>query len=214
MKITPGVAELVGAIIGDGHIYRKNRKYQIGLTGNSKTDKDYFERLKELISSEWKKEVKIKGYSNMNVIRIVFDSKSICEFLINDLQMFHGRGKCWNIIIPKKIYEDWNLVKNTIRGIADTDGSVFVSKKPGIEKYPCIEMTTTSEGLAIQLKELLNENGFKATLRLEKRKNPNPNALPSYKVALNGQKNLKKWIEEIGFTNPYKLARAVGYLRN
>ena len=31
---------------------------------------------------------------------------------------------------------------------------------------------------------------------------------------LNGKKNLKKWIEEIGFTNPYKLNRALNYLEN
>ena len=210
MEITPRTAELVGAIIGDGYIYRKNRKYQIGIVGNPITDKEYLEKLKKLILNEWKKEVKIKLRSG--ALRIVFNSKKICEFLIRDLNMFHGKGKCQNITIPQGIYKNWNLAKNAIRGIADTDGSVFVSKKPGIEKYPCIEITTTSKNLLNQLKELLINNGFRVTTRIEKRKNSNPNALPSYKLALNGKENLKKWIEKIGFSNPYKQGRALNYL--
>ena len=177
MIITQELAELIGAIIGDGHIYRKNRKYQIGLTGNPQTDKEYFERLKEFIAIEWKKEAKIKF--RQEAIRIVIDSKEICNFLIDKMGMTHGKGKCERVWIPKEIYDDWSLAKHTIRGIADTDGSVFVSKKPGIEKYPCIEITTTSKNLSNQLKTLMNQNGFRVTARIEKRRKPNPNALPS-----------------------------------
>ena len=210
VNLTPGIAELIGAIIGDGYIYRKNRKYQIGIVGNPNTDKEYLEKLKELIKKEWKKEVKIKLRSK--AIRIVFYSKEICKFLTNDMKIFYGKGKCQRIMIPRQIFEDRNLAKLTIRGIADTDGSVFVSKKPGVENYHCIEITTTSVNLANQIKDLLNQNNFKVTSRLEKRKNINPNALPSYKVTLNGKENLKKWIGEIGFSNHYKYNRAIEYL--
>ena len=34
MMLTEGIAELIGVIIGDGYIYRKNRKYQIGIVGS------------------------------------------------------------------------------------------------------------------------------------------------------------------------------------
>jgi hypothetical protein len=136
-----------------------------------------------------------------------------CDFLINQMKMFHGKCKGQHTTIPKEIFKDWNLAKHTIKGIADTDGSVFVSKKPGIEKYPCIEITTTSPNLAHQLKTLLNEKGFRAVLRLEKRIKINPNALHSYKISLYGKNNLKKWVEEIGFSNPYKHNRAISYLK-
>ena len=164
---------------------------------------------RKLIYEEWDKEVKIKF--RFRGLRMVFDSKRICEFLINDMKMFHGKGKCQNTKIPGEIYEDWNLAKYTIRGIADTDGSVFVSKKPGIEKYPSIEITTTSQNLANQLKQILVKRGFRVSLRENIRKQIN--ALKAYKIALYGKKNLKKWVEEIGFTNPYKLNRALDYLK-
>jgi len=210
MEITQGIAELVGAIIGDGHIYRKKRKYQIGITGNPITDKEYFDKLKKLIFKEWNKK-NIRMNVRAGGLRIVFDSKEICGFLINDLKMFHGKGKCNNIIIPQQIFDDWNLAKHSIRGIADTDGTVFVSKKPGVKKYPSIELVTTSKNLANQLKELLSNNGFRVTLREWIKKDWN--VLPVYRVCLYGQVNLKRWIDKIGFSNPYKQQRALSYLR-
>ncbi|GEM_PF-7017799 len=47
--------ELVGAIIGDGHIHAKHPKYYFGLTGNLKDDKEYFSRLAALIKAVWGK---------------------------------------------------------------------------------------------------------------------------------------------------------------
>jgi hypothetical protein len=210
MKITPKIAEIIGALIGDGYIYQNHHKYQIGLVGNPITDKNYFKKLKQLLLEEWKKEVKIKFRSGG--IRIVFNSKEICKFLIECLNLAHGKDKCQRVIIPEEIYKNWDLAKYAIRGIIDTDGSVFASKKPGIDKCPCIEITTTSKGLLGQLNKLLTERGFRVNTRLEKRIKRNPNALPSYKLSLNGKKNLQKWLEEIGFSNDYKLNRALSYL--
>jgi len=209
MKITEGIAELVGVIIGDGWIYRSHRKYQIGFVGNQETDKEYYDYLKDLIQAEWKKEAKIKFREGG--IRIVLDSKEICSFLINDLKLEHGEGKCERVTIPAEIYADWNLAKNTIRGIVDTDGSVFVAKKPGIEKYPSIEITTDSLKLAEQLRKILIEKGFRvASLWRYKSK---AGGRDTYKVPLNGKENIRKWIKEIGFSNPYKLNRAVSYIK-
>lgn len=207
MKITGGVAELIGALIGDGYIYKNKGKYQIGFVGSPKTDGKYFQYIKELILKEWKKEAKIKFRERG--LRIVINSKEICNFLINELSIPHGEGKCEKVFIPEIILNEWNLAKNTIRGIADTDGSVFVAKKPGIEKYPSIEITTDSKVLAEQLKKILMENGFRVAniwkyrSKLSKR--------TTYKIALNGKENIKKWVNGIGFSNPYKLERAINY---
>jgi len=153
MKLNSNLAEIIGILIGDGYIYRKNRKYQIGFVGHPLTDKELFEKLHFLILQEWKKDTKIKV--RQRGLRLVFNSKEICNFLINDLGIPFGEGKCEKVKIPKDILNNWNLLKHTIRGIMDTDGTVFVSKKPGIEKYPTMEITTTSPVLANQLKEAL-----------------------------------------------------------
>lgn len=208
-KINERVAEIVGIYIGDGYIYRGKGKYQIGFVGSPKTDVELFEKLKRLIKSEFNKNVKFK--IRAGGLRMVFRSREICNLLIKDLELPFGMGKCERVKIPDTIFNDWNLVKYTIRGIMDTDGSIFVSKKPGIEKYPSIEITTTSITLANQLKEILSKHGFRVTNireyfpRLGKRM--------SYKVALYGRINIKKWLKEIGFSNEYKRKRALDYIQ-
>lgn len=209
MGINSNIAEIVGILIGDGYIYRRNRKYQIGFVGSPKTDVELFGHLQKLILKEWNKETKIKVRAGG--LRLVFNSKEICDFLINDLSIPHGEGKCEKVTIPKIILEDWNLAKYTIRGIMDTDGTVFVSKKPGIEKYPTIEITTTSPILANQLRKILLNQGFRvANIRqslskLSKR--------VAYRVPLYGKSNLKMWLDKIGFSNKYKEQRAINYIQ-
>jgi len=209
MKISKELAELVGIIMGDGNIYRKYNKYRIGFVGDIVNDKLYFDYIKSLIEKEWKKEARI--FIGGRGIRIVINSKETCLMLINDLGLPFGEGKGEKVTIPKIIAKDWNLVRHTIRGIIDTDGSVFVSKKPRIEKYPCIEISTTSPKLAEQLKQILEERGFrvnkirKSMSKLSK--------LVTNRIVLNGKENLRKLVNEIGFSNPYKLERALSYLK-
>lgn len=209
MKITPNMAEIVGIYIGDGHIYKEKNKFQIGFTGNPITDLELFKRLKKLIWEEWKKEVKFKVRARG--LRMIFRSKQISDFLIKDLKLPYGRGKCKKVKIPEDIIKNWNLVKYSIRGIMDTDGTIFVSKKPRIEKYPTMEITTTSRILANQLRDLLSNQGFRiGKIRKTKSK---LNKLLAYRISLYGKKNIRKWLNEIGFSNKYKLERARSYIK-
>jgi len=209
MKISNELAELIGIIIGDGNIYRKNNKYRVGFTGDIVNDKEYFEYIKKLIKKEWNKDARI--FIGGRGLRIVINSKEVCNFLINELKLPYGEGKGEKVVVPEIIAQNWDIVRHTIRGIVDTDGSVFISKKPRIEKYPSIEITTTSQKLAVQLKEILEVRGFRVNkIRVVLSKN---SILPINRIALNGKVQLKKWKEEIGFSNPYKLERALSYLK-
>ena len=58
MNISKELAELVGIIIGDGHIYKNFNKYRIGFTGNIITDRLYFDYIKELIKKEWNRNLR------------------------------------------------------------------------------------------------------------------------------------------------------------
>ena len=209
-KLSAEECELIGALLGDGHISTKSGKYIIGFTGNKETDKKYFVKLEELISLAWKKKTKSK--ITEKAIRLTFYSKQLVEYLTNEMGLPANKGKCLRAKIPKQIFSDWELAKKTLRGLIDTDGSVFVSDKRGAPRYPSIEFTTTSKILAVQVKTLLSENGFRVAniwsycSKLSKH--------DTYKVPLNGRDNLTKWINEIGFSNPYKLERATKALAN
>ena len=203
-ELTPELAELVGVIIGDGHIYKNKSAYVIGFTGNPKLEEEYYEYLKRLIKIVWNKEVKIK--KEKSSIRIILRSKGIFEFLTKELGLVYG-GKCSQYkFIPHIIVKDWNLVKYAIRGLADTDGSIFVADKPGSLAYPSIEITTTSHTLAFSLREILLNKKFRVAniwKYCSKR-----SKLITYKIPLNGFKNLLKWNNEIGFSNLYKAQKA------
>jgi len=196
--------------LGDGYIYKERNKnrYQIGFVGSPQTDVELFENLKFLIKNEWGKEVKFGVRARG--LRMVFRLKKMSDFLVKGLGLPFGRGKCQKVMIPETIVKDLKLVRHTIRGIVDTDGSVFVSKKPGIEKYPAIEITTTGGKLAFQPREVLLKLGFRVASRVSKSRGGN---LPAYRIALYGKENIKKWLEEIGFSNKYKLERAKSYIQ-
>ena len=142
---------------------------------------------------------------------MVINSKEACLLLTDELNIVYGKEKSKNVTIPQEISINWNLVKHTLRGIVDTDGSVFAVKKPRIEKYPSIEITTISYELAKQIKEILEAQGFRVTKIWEFNQNMSENKC--YRFGLNGKDSLKKWINEIGFSNPYKLERAISYIK-
>ncbi|HLC92968.1 MAG TPA: LAGLIDADG family homing endonuclease [archaeon] len=191
--------ELVGAIIGDGHIH-KSSKYYFGLTGNKITDREYYSKLSVLIGKVWNKHPRV--FESGRGLRIRVYSKNIVTKLTMDFGLAYNSDKCYSVEIPEFLLDDYSKVKHVIRGIADTDGSVFVSDKKGSPNYPSLEITTVCRPLADQLREILLCAGFRVTnIRKYWSKRSTTDC---YKVCLYGRDNLRKWVSEIGFTNPYK----------
>ncbi len=170
---------------------------------------DYFYKIQELIWKVWQKEARI--VERERGLRMTFGSKRAFEDWRIGLKLPYGEGKCECITIPDIIANDWNLAKHTIRGIVDTDGSVFTADKPGSPNYPSIEITTSSYSLALQLKEILEKQDFRVA-KIWKYKSK-LSSRTTYKIPLNGYDNLAKWLKEIGFSNPNKLNRAISALK-
>lgn len=197
MEISKELAELIGIIIGDGCLYysKKFNKYYIEIVGDPKLDRNHFEYISTLVEKILNKKptivVRSKG------LRLRFYSKEFLEFLINELKMPFGKIKGKTVKIPNKIVSfGWEFIKKCIRGIADTDGSLFLANKGYRKDYPTIEISSISKNLVYQLKKILEEKDFRIGLR----KNENvPNTI--YRLSINGEIMVKKWIEEIGFSN-------------
>lgn len=116
--------------------------------------------------------------------------------MLSELGMPQGFGKAHEVAIPDPIMnEKWSFIRWTVRGIMDTDGTLFFScktyKKP---IYPTIELRTCSKKLAEQLEILLSRQSFRARLRGDEKE--------GFHVALYGAEMLRKWVVEIGFSNP------------
>lgn len=127
-------------------------------------------------------------------LRFRLQSKHAFDIFI-ELGIPAGKGKFSKAKIPKQIVaKGWNCVKWAIRGIADTDGTLFFSKKTYKSCiYPTIEIRTCSRELALQITKILRQRDFRARLR--------GNEKIGFHVALYGYKMLRKWVNEIGFSN-------------
>ncbi len=193
MRITSSLCEFIGAIIGDGNLWTDGSRYRVELTGDPKLDNSYFVYLSEVVyklfkKSPYKLRVRQKG------LRFRLQSKNaFC--IITDLGIKSGRNKSRIVTIPEDIMKKgWKYSRWTLRGIIDTDGTIFFSKKTySIPIYPTLEISTYSKNLATQITDLLNNNNFRAKLR--------GNSERGFTVGLYGFKMLERWIKEIGFSN-------------
>ena len=204
MLVTKNIAELIGVIIGDGCIvYRpKLGKYCIEIVGDNKRDREYFSYLAYLVFSAIGKYPHI-AYRSRG-LRLRFYSKEFVAFLTLDLDMAHGKGKGKKVSIPQQIFNSHELLVSCIRGIADSDGTIFLSHKVGCkDPYITIEITTTSKTLAQQLLAALASFGF----RVRWRRYHKEGALPIYRISLNGESQACKWFDKIGFSNKRKSSK-------
>ena len=194
IQISHELCEFVGAIIGNGNLWTDGSRYRVELTGDPALDKEYFSYLTGVSCLLFKKKPYLTRVHQRG-LRWRLQSKHAYSLLL-ELGLPAGAGKSHNVTIPDRIiHENWDLSKWTIRGIMDTDGTLFFSKKTYDQPiYPTIELRTCSTGLAKQMERLLLQNGFRARLRGDEKE--------GYHVALYGSEMLRKWVNEIGFSNP------------
>jgi len=206
-ELNEELAEFMGIIAGDGYLFKKNNR-GFGIVGNPKKDMPYFLKIQKMAKNLFNKDIKI--FERSRGLRTVVYSNNIFDFLTKEYGLPFGKGKCCRIFIPEKIIKNTKLTNSFIRGIVDTDGSIFMSNKPRSPNYPSIEITTTSKILAFQIKEHLVKQRFRvAKIWSCKSKNK----LTVYRIPLNGKQNVRSWLDKIGFSNPYKLEIAINSLK-
>lgn len=192
---SPELAEFIGILIGDGFLGVYGRNKMIQITGNKINDRVYYKKfLIPLIKNLFN--INPNFYERKDCIRLTIYSK----ILLNSI------NKLFNFPIGKKgeISIPFNLIKTNkckialIRGLFDTDGTIYLERK----KYPIISITTTSKILSSQIFTLFNDFGFGAYLCKSKTKKK-----VAYKINIFGKEKVLKWKNLIGSSNPYKLSR-------
>ena len=192
------LAEFIGAVLGDGNInyYKKGKKigvYHIRIAGDLNKDKDYhlnyLKNLFENIFNLKAKEILGKKGRFLNVC-----SKELVEFF-SKMGLKPGNRIKNQVTIPDWIYKRDSYLKACLRGLIDTDGSVFrmSNKDPQLIR---ISFTNYDKKLLQDTRESFIKLGFS----------------PS-KIILNKQffiskkKEIDKYLKEIGFSNEKHLNR-------
>jgi len=196
--------ELIGVILGDGSLwyYPSKRVYGLEISGDAKDDHDYFSKLAELIEEIAKKKPKIRVKIEKlgKSLKLELYSKKFVEYLINEVGISH-KDKTKSTEIPSK-YLDWNFSRHIIRGLFESDGSLYFSKskKGRYPSYPRVEIKTSSRKLAEQLVKLLKQKAFKIQARTSK-------SDKTIGVYASGSEMLEKWVKEIGFSSMKKYSK-------
>lgn len=203
--ITPQMAELIGAFIGDGNLSlagRTRSTLSLSFYGDATLDRDYFENiLSKTISSLFAITPKLYFRSDSNAIILNTYSKSVG--LAMQSFGFKPGSKTYDVQIPNEIIRTKNeIIFATIRGIFDTDGNFFVDRRKIYKKeYPRITLRTVSRPLFEQLKTIL-ENHF--SLYCQEQKTPTG---PSYHIVVYGNAQVEKWMQLIGSSNQRHLTK-------
>lgn len=194
------LAEFIGAILGDGNInyYKKGNKigvYQIKIAGDFKLDKDYhLNYLKPLGKKIFNLKIKEIHHAQNNERFLVIYSKQLIEFLMS-LGLLPGDKIKNQTTIPSWIKENNNYLKTCIRGLFDTDGSIFKMSKRDSNLLR-IGFTNYNLTLILDVKNALENMGFKINFSKDKKH-----------IYLSRKADVERYLKEIGFSNSKHLCR-------
>src|SRR3989344_8759951 len=114
------LAEFVGIMMGDGGV----APYHISITLNSETDARYKNYVVGLIVKLFKLEPKVYKRKDCKAVAIIVQRKEIVDFCFS-IGLPKGNKLRQGLEIPRWIQENRNNITAFIRGLFDTDGSVF-----------------------------------------------------------------------------------------
>lgn len=201
MFITEGLSEICGTIIGDGWIQSNERNMFI--TGSPTEDKPYYDNyLVQLINNELNLDLKAKLFSSWRTYGVGIYKKDIIRKF---LSLGIPKGKKAKIVtIPQVFKERKKLLIPLLRGIFDTDGSIYFMKDPNtnsiLHTRPRLRITSVSERLIANIKELSTKFNIKHSNPSALIWGNNPN--PSHIFEINRINSIEKWLKVVGTNNP------------
>ena len=194
IKFDEKLAEFVGAVLGDGHVcsYKKGKKvgvYGIRIAGDMNKDREYhINYLKKLCGVILGIEAREILRPKMNERFLDMASKELVKFF-GDMGIKAGNKIKNQSTIPKWIWKEYSFLRACLRGLIDTDGSIFRMSKqdPNLLRINFVNHNIT---LLNDAREAFIKLGF------------NPSKIVNNRVFyLSRKDNIDKYLKEIGFSN-------------
>ena len=188
------LAEFVGILIGDGGI----SKNQVVITQHYIDDKDYCNFIIRLVKKLFGINPSVYHRPQFSINNIVISRVKLVKFL-NSIGLPIGNKINQQIDIPGWIKTNRNYMIACIRGLVDTDGSVFrhsYTVKHKIYSYKKMSFSSRSKPLISSVYHFLKKSGLSSRIT----KN-------NFEIRIEAQKNVKKYFCLIGSHNPKHLNR-------
>lgn len=152
VELNETLSEIIGALAGDGHLNAKNFEVSVNC---SILDKAYINYLKELFEKLFPN-LLFKINSQHNKIKLRTYSISLANYLHEEYRLPLGR-KMNKLHIPRQIIENPIFLKKYLRGLFDTDGSIYFRRN----HEPVVEVISRDKTYLNEVKNCLLSLGFK-----------------------------------------------------
>jgi hypothetical protein len=198
------MAEFVGIMLGDGSIARYecdrgdgsfSEQFVVKVTISSE-EADYEDYIFNLFEGIFDLEPTTYLKKDEKVLDIRCFNRDLFEFLKDRIGL-ETAPKKGSAVIPER-YMDEDLRGEVLRGFFDTDGSLVLTDNNGY-LYPRLEMKISRSPMQGQFVRILEDEGFRfGVYDLDDGK---------VRIQLNGEGQLEKWVEEVGFNNSRHLKK-------
>lgn len=187
------LAEFIGISMGDGSI----TDYQIIISLNNEDDTEYITFVVKFVKKLFGLDPKLHKRKHSKCTNIVLSSIELVEFLVKK-GLPKGDKIRGGLNIPEWIFCDDNLLISCIRGLFDTDGSVYLEThmiKGNKYSYPRWSFVSASAPLRQSVFEGLIRLGFEPKIRMNR------------SVNLERFTDIDKYFKMIGSSNPKHLQK-------
>ena len=196
--------EFYGNLLGDGwlsnYLSGKKKVWIVGFCGNLSKDKEFIEDYRRRVRILFHRDRKTREIPKNNLLVILFSHKLLLKYLNEKLAFPIGKKE--NLIIHSSIISlGFDKVKFVLRGIFDTDGTFFLQKnRKGIPSFPVISIHMNEIKLIRQMGEILEKKGFRVNY-----------SDYGKMIRIQGKEQLKKWMNNIGSSNPKHVNKINNY---
>lgn len=193
------LAEFIGVMLGDGGI----SKYQSRITLDIKRDKEYVFFVAGLIEKLFKIKPSVYRWRKRSTCVIVVSSVDLVKFLVRQGLVIGNKIK-QSIRIPSWLFKKkiWQFA--CIRGIFDTDGSIFLDKhRIKGREYKNLGMVFTSHSVLLikDISRILENYGYNPTISCGKQ------------IFIRKEREIKRYFREIGTSNTKHNRRFKAFLQ-
>lgn len=185
------LAEFYGVMLGDGNSHRtksyKRGTYMIRIVGDARLDRDYLlGYVKPIIENLFDISVRVGHFKGSNAIFIESHSRELVNFL--EKKGFKPGNKIKNNLeVPNWIKENPSFLKVCLRGLYDTDGSVYKITNQNSYQF-CF--TNCNQFLLRDVRDSLLKLGINCS-KISKNED----------IYITKKSELRKFLKVIGFSN-------------
>jgi len=193
------LAEFVGIMLGDGGITEK----QVVVSLNPKTDGAYLNFVRLLFQRLFGVKPSIYKRKNKSACNIVVSRKQLVEFC-KSIGLKKGNKLKQKIDIPKWVKANSSFKLACLRGLFDTDGSIFNEchcfKKEKYYCYPRLAFSSSSNLIRNSVSCILEEFGF------------NPRIRSCQRIQLEKKEEIMRYFRLVKSNNPKHIIRFKSFI--